>query len=74
VFELLLGYATRQKLAQRSEVRANALLLADIHRKFTLGDYTSISDLHLKFALRPHHVWKYGIMADIQSAAAEIRR
>ena len=29
-----------------------------------------VSDLHLKFALRPHHVW----MADIQSAAAEIRR
>jgi len=26
-----------------------------------------VSDLHLKFALRPHHV-------DIQSAAAEIRR
>jgi len=20
-----------------------------------------ISDLHPKFALRPHHVWKYGI-------------
>ena len=31
-----------------------------------------ISDLHLKFALRPHFVWKY--MADIQSATAEIRR
>ena len=30
------------------------------------------SDLHPKFALRPHHVWKYGI--DIQSATAEIRR
>jgi len=26
----------------------------------------------LKFALRPHHVWKY--MADSQSATAEIRR
>jgi len=20
----------------------------------------AVSDLHLKFALRPHHVWKYG--------------
>jgi len=30
-----------------------------------------VSDLHLKFALRPHHVWS---MADIQSVAAEIRR
>jgi len=29
-----------------------------------------VSDVHLKFALRPHHVWKY---ADIQSAADEIR-
>jgi len=31
-----------------------------------------ISDLHSKFALGPHHVWKYSI--DIQSAAAEIWR
>jgi len=30
-----------------------------------------ISDLHSKFALRPHHVWKYG---DIQSPTAETRR
>ena len=30
-----------------------------------------VSDLHLKFALRPHLC---GSMADIQSAAAEIRR
>jgi len=28
--------------------------------------------MHSKFALRPHHVWKYGI--DIQSVASEIRR
>jgi len=31
-----------------------------------------ISDLHSKFALGPHHVWKY--VVDMQSAAAEIRR
>ena len=30
------------------------------------------SDVHPKFALRPHHVWKYGI--DIQPATAEGRR
>ena len=30
-----------------------------------------ISDLHSKFALRPHHMWS---MADIQAATAEIRR
>jgi len=27
--------------------------------------------MHSKFALSPHHVWKYG---NIQSATAEIRR
>jgi len=31
-----------------------------------------ISDLHSKFALKPHHVC--GSMVDIQSATAEIRR
>jgi len=31
-----------------------------------------ISDLHSKFALRPHYVWQY--MVDIQSPTAEIRR
>jgi len=30
-----------------------------------------ISDLHPKFALRPHHVWKYGRH---QSAMDEIRQ
>jgi len=29
-----------------------------------------VTDLHLKFALRPHNVWKYGT----PSATAEIRR
>jgi len=32
-----------------------------------------VSDLHLKFALRPGHTM-CGSMADIQSAVAEIRR
>jgi len=31
-----------------------------------------VSDLRLKFVLRPHHVWKYTV--DIQFATAEIRR
>jgi len=39
---------------------------------FAASRVQHVSDLHLKFALRPHHVWKY--MADIQSATAEIRR
>jgi len=32
-----------------------------------------VSDMHSKFALRPHHVWT-GSMVDIQSPTAEIRR
>jgi len=39
---------------------------------FSASRVLHVSDLHPKFALRPHHVWKY--MADIQSATAEIRR
>jgi len=27
---------------------------------FSANDVQQVSDLHLKFALRPHHVWKYG--------------
>jgi len=38
---------------------------------FSVSCVHHVSDLHLKFALRPHHVWKY---VDIQSATAEIRR
>ena len=39
---------------------------------FSASRVPQVSDLHLKFALRPHHVC--GSMVDIQSAAAEIRR
>jgi len=38
---------------------------------FSARRVQQVSDLHLKFALRPHHV---ALVADIQSAAAEIRR
>jgi len=27
---------------------------------FSVSRVQHVSDLHLKFALRPHHVWKYG--------------
>jgi len=27
---------------------------------FSASGVQQVSDLHLKFALRPHHVWKYG--------------
>jgi len=46
-------------------------LATSLHPVFSASRVQQVSDLHLKFALRPHHVWKY--MADIQSAAAEIR-
>ena len=38
---------------------------------FPASHVQHISDLHSKFALGPHHVWKYG---DIQSVATEIRQ
>ena len=37
---------------------------------FSASRVQHISDMHSKFALRPHHVWKYGI----QSPTTEIRR
>jgi len=38
---------------------------------FSASRVQHISDVHPKFALRPHRVWKY---VDIQSVTAEIRR
>ena len=38
---------------------------------FSASSVQRISDMHSKFALRPHHVWKYG---RLQSPTAEIRR
>jgi len=32
-----------------------------LHPVFSASRVQYVSDLHLKFALRPHHVWKYGI-------------
>ena len=50
-----------------------AILGGDFLRPvFSASRVQHVSDLYRKFALRPHHVWKY--MADIQSAKAEIRR
>jgi len=39
---------------------------------FPASRVQQVSDLHLKFALRPHHVWKYGRHPIY--TAAEIRR
>ena len=39
--------------------------------RFSASRAQQVSDLHSKFPLRPHHVWK---CVDIQSPTAEIRR
>jgi len=41
-----------------------------LHLVFSASRVQHVSDLHPKFTLRPHHVWKYAI----QSPTAEIRR
>jgi len=42
-----------------------------LHPVFSASCVQHISDLYLKFALRPHHAWNYGRHP---SATAEIRR
>jgi len=49
-----------------------AILATFLRPVFSASRVQHISDLHSKFTLGPHHVWKYGI--DIQSPTAEIRR
>jgi len=39
---------------------ADGEFLAILHPVFTASRMQHVSDLHLKFALRPHHMWKYG--------------
>jgi len=35
-------------------------LATSLRPMFSASSVQQVSDLHLKFALRPHHVWKYG--------------
>ena len=35
-------------------------LVTFLRPAFAASRVQQVSDLHLKFALRPHHVWKYG--------------
>jgi len=37
-----------------------AILATFLRPVFSASRVQQVSDLHLKFALRPHHVWKYG--------------
>ena len=48
-----------------------AIFASFLRPVFPASRVQHISDLHSKFALRPHHVWKYGRHL---SVAAEIRR
>jgi len=41
---------------------------------FSASRVQQVSDLHLKFALRPHHVWKYGRRPICGGWDSEIRR
>ena len=60
---------SRTNFAMMSKWRFLAIILRPV---FSASRVQHISDMHSKFALKPHHVSKYGI--DIQCAAAEIRR
>jgi len=47
----------RQSCAMLPRWRFLATFLRPV---FSASRVQQVSDLHLKFALRPHHVWKYG--------------
>jgi len=51
-----------------------AIFASFLRTVFSASHVHQVSDMHSKFALRPHHVRKYGIYIDIQSPIAEIRR
>jgi len=50
-------YIARQSCAMVPRWRFLATFLRPV---FSASRVQHVSDLHLKFALRPHHVWKYG--------------
>jgi len=45
-----------------------------LHPVFSASNVHHVSYLHSKFALRPHHVWKYARHPIVQSPTAEMRR
>jgi len=73
-FPIVDTYLSCEDIAQRSCVMVPRwrFLATSLHPVFSASRVQHISDLHSKFALRPHHVWK--CMVDIQSPTAEIRR
>ena len=60
------------KIARQSFVMVRkGEFLAFLRPVFSASRVQHVSDLHCKFALRPHHMWNYGRQINIQSAAAE---
>jgi len=70
IIDICLSWAD---IAQQScaMVRRWRLFASFLRPVFSASLVHHISDMHPKFALRPHHVWS---MVDIQSLTAEIRR
>ena len=50
----------RQRRAMCAMVPRWRFLVTFLLPVFSASRVQQVSDLHLKFALRPHHVWKYG--------------
>jgi len=44
----------------RAMVPRRRFVATFLGRAFPASHVQHVSDLHLKFALKPHHVWKYG--------------
>jgi len=61
-FQILDTCLSCEDIARQScaMVRRWRFLATFSHPVFSASCVQHVSDLHLKFALRPHHVWKYG--------------
>ena len=53
----LIAKISPSKLCDGAQMAIFATFLRPV---FSASRVQQVSDLHLKFALRPHHVWKYG--------------
>jgi len=55
--EICRGHSHRTKLCDVAQMAIFCVILRPV---FSPSRVQRVSDLHSKFALRPHHVWKYG--------------
>jgi len=52
-----------EDVARQNCARAQMAIFGDFFASCVFSELLAaqqVSDLHLKFALKPHHVWKYG--------------